>query len=48
MWYEIAIQYWGSLAVSARDVLAERMTGEQIVEAVRRADAWLTSHAAAN
>ncbi len=42
-WYEIAIQYWGSLAVRARDVLAEQMTDEQIAEAVRRAGDWLAS-----
>jgi TPR repeat protein len=43
-WYEIAIRYWGSLAVRARDVLAEKMTDEQIAEAVRRAGTWLASH----
>lgn len=44
MWYEIAIRYWGALAVAARDVLAERMTKEQIAEAVRRAADWLAAH----
>lgn len=38
MWYEVAIRYWGDLAVHARDVIAERMTTEQIEEAKRRAD----------
>ncbi len=41
MWYDIALQYWGPLAVRARDVIAEKMTVEQIVEAERRADHWL-------
>ena len=40
-WYEIAIQYWGALAVRAREVIAERMTDEEIAEAVRRAGEWL-------
>lgn len=38
MWYEVAIRYWGDLAVHARDVIAERMTAEQIREAKRRAE----------
>ncbi|MFQ5619952.1 MAG: tetratricopeptide repeat protein, partial [Rhodospirillales bacterium] len=41
MWYEIAIQYWGPLAVRARDVVAEKMSPEQIAEAVRLAGKWL-------
>lgn len=43
-WYEIAIRYWGSLAVRARDVLAEKMTDEEVAEAVRRSSSWLASH----
>lgn len=38
MWYEVAIRYWGDLAVHARDVIADRMTREQIREAQRRAE----------
>lgn len=38
MWYEVAIRYWGDLAVHARDVIAERMTPEQIAEAKRLAE----------
>jgi len=45
-WYEIAIQYWGPLAVRAREVVGERMTDEEVAEAVRRAGAWLASHPA--
>jgi TPR repeat protein len=41
MWYEIAIQYWGPLAVRARDVLGETMSAEEIALAVTRASAWL-------
>lgn len=37
MWYEIAIRYWGDLAVHARDVTAEQMTKAQIDEARRMA-----------
>jgi len=43
-WYDIAIRYWGPLAVRARDVLAEKMTGEQVAEAERRAGEWLAAH----
>lgn len=43
-WYEIAIQYWGPLAVRARDVLAEQMTDDQVAEGVRRAGTWLAEH----
>ena len=46
-WYEIAIQYWGPLAVRARDVVAERMTADQVAEAVQRAGAWLMEHGTA-
>lgn len=45
-WYEIAIRYWGALAVRARDVLAEKMTDEQVAEAVRRAASWMEAHPA--
>lgn len=37
MWYDVAIRYWGDLAVHARDVIADQMTPEQIDEAKRRA-----------
>jgi len=45
MWYEIAIQYWGPLAVRARDVIAEKMSPEQVAEAVRLAGTWLKENA---
>ncbi|MFQ5563391.1 MAG: tetratricopeptide repeat protein [Parvularculaceae bacterium] len=41
MWYDIALEYWGPLAVRARDLVAEQMTPEQIAEAERRANRWL-------
>ena len=41
MWYEIAIQYWGPLAVRARDIIAEKMTKEEIARAVQLARNWL-------
>jgi len=37
MWYDVAIRYWGDLAVHARDVISDQMTAEQIGEAKRRA-----------
>lgn len=43
-WYEIAIRYWGPLAVRAREVVAEEMTEEEIAEAVRRAGQWFSEH----
>lgn len=43
-WYEIAIRYWGPLAVRARDVVGEDMTAAQIAEGVRRASDWLQAH----
>lgn len=43
-WYEIAIRYWGPLAVRAREVLAERMTPEQISQATRLAGDWLKTN----
>lgn len=39
-WYEIAVLYWGNLAVNARDFVAEQMKPEQIKEAKARAEAW--------
>jgi hypothetical protein len=45
MWYQIAIEYWGPLAVHARDVVAERMLPEQIEEAIRLAGKWLKENA---
>jgi len=47
-WYEIAIQYWGPLAVRAREVVAENMTADEIAEAVRRAGKWMAEHAPAS
>lgn len=44
MWYEIALEYWGSLAVRARDVVAEKMTPKQVAEAERRAGEWRRAH----
>jgi hypothetical protein len=41
MWYQIAIEYWGPLAVRARDVVAERMSSEQLEEAAQLAGKWL-------
>lgn len=48
MWYEIAIQYWGPLAVRARDAIGSQMTAEQIAEAVKSAADWLRKNAQAN
>lgn len=36
-WYDVAIRYWGDLAIHARDVIAAQMTPDQIGEAKRRA-----------
>lgn len=44
MWYEIAIKYWGPLAVRARDVLGETMSAEDIALAVTRAGNWLQQY----
>ena len=44
MWYEIAIKYWGPLAVRARDVLGETMSAEDIALAVTRAGKWLQQY----
>jgi len=43
-WYQIAIQYWGPLAVRAREIVAEKMTAAQIAEAEKRSGVWLASH----
>ena len=47
-WYEIAVLYWGSLAVNARDVVAETMTPEQIATAKEHAQAWIKAKADKN
>lgn len=44
MWYEIALDYWGPLAVRARDLVAEKMTPDQIAKAKRQAREWLKAH----
>lgn len=44
MWYEIALEYWGALAVRARDIVAEKMTPEQIAQAENRAREWRAAH----
>ncbi len=41
MWYEIAIQYWGPLAVRARDIIGGQMKPEDIAQAVTLAGNWL-------
>ena len=43
-WYEIAIRYWGPLAVRAREVVAEQMTPEQIAQATKLAGDWLKTN----
>ena len=43
-WYEIAIRYWGTLAVRAREVVAEEMSDAEIAEGVRRAGQWFAEH----
>lgn len=45
MWYEIAIQYWGPLAVRARDAIGTQMTADQVALAVNRAGEWLKKNA---
>ncbi len=47
-WYEIAVHYWGSLAVNARDIVAESMPPDQIAEAKRRAEIWIKARAEKN
>jgi uncharacterized protein len=44
-WYEIAINYWGSLAVNARDVVAESMSSDQIDKGKQLAASWIKSRA---
>lgn len=44
MWYNIAAAHESPRAAESRDVLATRMTGEQIEEAERRALAWFGIH----
>ena len=40
MWYDIALEYWGELAVRARDVIAKNMTPQQIARAEQQANEW--------
>lgn len=47
-WYEIAVHYWGSLAVNARDLVAGSMSPDQIAEAKRRAEIWIKGRAEKN
>lgn len=44
-WYEIAVLYWGSLAVNARDLVAESMSADQIVQAKQGAENWMKARA---
>ena len=37
MWYEIAMRYWGDLALPARQAVAQQMSDAEIAEAVNRA-----------
>lgn len=47
-WYEIAVLYWGSLAVNARDLVAESMSSDQIAKAKQRAENWIKARAEKN
>lgn len=47
-WYEISLLYWGSLAVNARDIVAEGMSPEQIASAKQRAQTWVDARAGKN
>ena len=47
-WYEIAVLYWGSLAVHARDLVAESMSADQVAEAQARAQLWIETRGAKN
>lgn len=47
-WYEISLLYWGSLAVNARDLLAEAMSPEQIATAKQRAQATIDARGRKN
>ena len=40
-WYEIAMKYWGPLAVRAKDAVATEMTPEEIAQASNLANQWL-------
>lgn len=44
-WYEIAGLYWGSLAVNARDFVAQSMSEDQIAAAKERAQVWIKARA---
>ena len=48
MWYEIALQYWGPLAVRARDILAEKMTAEDVAKAQHLAAEWMATNGQLN
>jgi uncharacterized protein len=47
-WYEISLLYWGSLAVNARDMVAESMSPDQIATAKQRAQTWIEAHTKKN
>jgi len=47
-WYEVAMHYWGSLAVNARDLVAESMSSDQIATAKQRAQTWIKTRADKN
>ncbi len=47
-WYEISLLYWGSLAVNARDLLAEGMSPEQIATAKQRAQTSIDARSRKN
>ncbi len=40
-WYEIAVLYWGPLAVNARDLVAKSMTPDQVAKAKAAAEDWI-------
>ena len=44
-WYEIAGLYWGTLAVNARDLVAESMSPDQIAKAKHSAESWTKARA---
>jgi len=47
-WYEIALLYWGSLAVNARDLVAASMSPDQIAKAKQQAESWIKARAEKN
>lgn len=47
-WYEISLLYWGSLAVNARDIVAEGMSPEEIATAKQRAQTWTDARSRKN